>query len=179
VPYLSSLSGTSRFRRDPRDREIHIGLVWRAGGWDRRRSVDLRLFGALARDEVRLHLLLDLTDEVLPFAADDLACSNISDFAATISQLDLILSVDTMTAHLAGAMGLPVWTMLCHESDWRWGQRSTTPWYPTMRLFRQSTPGDWLGVISEVADALEEIVRRRTQERVHATEVLETKVLTL
>jgi hypothetical protein len=67
-----------------------------------------------------------------------------SDTAALLSLLDLTISVDTSVAHLAGAMGLPVWVMLRHRPDWRWG------WYPTARLFRQSRAGDWDSVVTAV-----------------------------
>jgi ADP-heptose:LPS heptosyltransferase len=67
-------------------------------------------------------------------------------------QLDLIVSVDSMPAHLAGALGIPVWTLLPCAADWRWMRdRRDCPWYPTMRLFRQHTPGDWSAVAVEVA----------------------------
>jgi ADP-heptose:LPS heptosyltransferase len=67
----------------------------------------------------------------------------------------LIITVDTMVAHLAGALGRPVWTLLHSEPDWRWFQnRTDSPWYPTMQLFRQPTPDDWKTVIQEVRAAL-------------------------
>jgi len=89
--------------------------------------------------------LVDLTDSIVDFA----------DTAALISLLDLVISVDTAVAHLAGAMSKPVWTLLPFAPDWRWllGRRDT-PWYPTMRLFRQTGPGDWKGVFAEVATDL-------------------------
>jgi hypothetical protein len=60
-----------------------------------------------------------------------------------------------MPAHLAGALGVPVWTLLCAEADWRWlEKREDSPWYPTMRLFRQKTAGDWDGVIAELVGEL-------------------------
>jgi ADP-heptose:LPS heptosyltransferase len=79
-----------------------------------------------------------------------------------MASLDLILSVDSMPAHLAGALGLPVWTLLPAEADWRWmAERSDTPWYPTMRLFRQHRAGDWEAVIARVADALQALIAGR------------------
>ena len=73
-----------------------------------------------------------------------------------VEQLDLVISVDTAVAHLAGALGKPVWTLLSATPDWRWLlEGETTPWYPTMRLFRQVRPGDWAGVVERVVDALE------------------------
>ncbi len=92
--------------------------------------------------------LFDLTDFIGDFA----------DTAAFISLLDLVISVDTGVAHLAGAMGRPVWTLLPFTPDWRWLLgRKNSPWYPTMRLFRQRVPGDWKGVFEEVASTLREI----------------------
>lgn len=81
-----------------------------------------------------------------------------SDTAALIAALDLIIAVDTSVAHLAGAMGKPVWNLLAFAPDWRWLlQRTDTPWYPTMRLFRQPAPGNWSGAIKLVVDALGEL----------------------
>lgn len=80
--------------------------------------------------------------------------------AQVIRGLDLVISVDTAIAHLAAAMGETVWTLLCHAPDWRWLlERGDTPWYPTMRLFRQPRPGDWDGLMEQVAQALGERVR--------------------
>jgi ADP-heptose:LPS heptosyltransferase len=75
-----------------------------------------------------------------------------------------VITVDSMPAHLAGALGVPTWTMLHAEHDWRWMQRRTdSPWYPGMRLFRQPEPGGWESVIAELQEALaREVVRRRT-----------------
>ncbi len=81
--------------------------------------------------------------------------SGILDTAAGIMNLDLVISVDTMVAHLAGAMARPVWTLLPFAADFRWMLgREDSPWYPTMRLFRQPAPGDWAGVIRELAGEL-------------------------
>ena len=75
--------------------------------------------------------------------------------AAAIEALDLVLSVDTSVVHLAGALGTPVWTLLPQRADWRWlTGRDDTPWYPSMRLFRQAPGGGWDGVIDAVAAAL-------------------------
>jgi ADP-heptose:LPS heptosyltransferase len=69
--------------------------------------------------------------------------------------LDLMITVDSMPAHLAGALGVPVWTLLPHDSDWRWLEhRSDSPWYPTMRLFRQREREDWRGLIDDVRRAI-------------------------
>ena len=76
--------------------------------------------------------------------------------ADALMEVDLVITVDTMLAHLAGALGRPVWTLLAFAPDWRWMlDRTDTPWYPTMRLFRQSKPNDWAGVFREVRRELE------------------------
>jgi ADP-heptose:LPS heptosyltransferase len=75
--------------------------------------------------------------------------------AAQMRALDLVIAVDTMAAHLAGALGVPVWTLLHEDCDWRWmSERSDSPWYPTMRLFRQRPRGGWDSVIDNVIAAL-------------------------
>ena len=90
--------------------------------------------------------LLSCADEFRDFAAT----------AAAIMALDLVITVDTAVAHLAGALGKPVWIMLPFAADWRWlVEREDSPWYPTARLFRQATPGDWLELTGRVRRALE------------------------
>ncbi|MFM7734099.1 MAG: tetratricopeptide repeat protein, partial [Cyanobium sp.] len=77
------------------------------------------------------------------------------ELAAILEQCDLVITTDTAMAHLAGAIGRPTWLLLHHQSEWRWGlDGSSTPWYPSLRLFRQGTPGDWSGVIEAVAAEL-------------------------
>ena len=78
------------------------------------------------------------------------------DTAALLAELDLIITVDTSIAHLAGALGRPAWVLLPFAPDWRWQLvREDSPWYPTLRLFRQSRPGDWPSVIARVRTELE------------------------
>ena len=75
--------------------------------------------------------------------------------AEYLSGLDLVITIDSLPAHLAGALGVPVWTLLSTPADWRWlTERSDSPWYPTMRLFRQSDPGKWGPVVEDVRRAL-------------------------
>ena len=82
--------------------------------------------------------------------------ANMDRFAAQVASMDLVLTIDNSTAHLAGALGLPVWLMLPHAADWRWlEKRADSPWYPTMRLFRQPQPGAWGAVVDAVLERLE------------------------
>ncbi|MBF2028140.1 MAG: tetratricopeptide repeat protein, partial [Oscillatoriales cyanobacterium C42_A2020_001] len=93
--------------------------------------------------------LQDVQDQLTDFA----------DTAAAIAQLDLIITVDTAVAHLAGALGKPTWLLLAHVPDWRWlMNRDDSPWYPTMRLFRQNKPGEWAEVFERVKQALKQKV---------------------
>jgi ADP-heptose:LPS heptosyltransferase len=76
-------------------------------------------------------------------------------FAAQIAAMDMVITIDNSTAHLAGALGTPVWVLLPFAPDWRWLlETSRSPWYPTMKLFRQSQPGDWRSVVARVKTAL-------------------------
>jgi len=84
------------------------------------------------------------------------------DSAAVMMNLDLIVSIDTGLAHLAGALGRPLWILLKHVPEWRWMlDRSDSPWYPTARLFRQKEPGDWSAIVEEAAGELERLVGAR------------------
>jgi tetratricopeptide (TPR) repeat protein len=86
--------------------------------------------------------------------------ADFAETAAAVSRLDLVISVDTSVAHLAGALGRPIWLLLPYTSEWRWLlEREDSPWYPTARLFRQRNPGDWPGVAREVAAALAQTAR--------------------
>ncbi|HEU4629268.1 MAG TPA: hypothetical protein VFS08_05960, partial [Gemmatimonadaceae bacterium] len=157
-----------------RDDGLHVGVVWQSGGWNaERRTIPCRLLAPLAAiPDVTLHALQrgpPLDDWPAAFGpvsgSDDVLAA-----AGVMRALDLVLTVDSFPAHLAGALGVPVWTLLHAECDWRWmatGRRS--PWYPTMRLFRQPTPGAWEPVIAAVAAALRRLARRRTAREV-ATE---------
>jgi len=148
-----------------------IGLVWSGKPTyknDRNRSCSLELFSPLAiinditfyslqkgeaaeqaKNPPEGMKLIDYTEQIHDFA----------DTAAFIENLDLIISVDTAAAHLAGALGKSVWTLLPFVPDWRWLlTRDDSPWYPTMRLFRQPLPGDWKSVIAKLAEELQKII---------------------
>jgi tetratricopeptide (TPR) repeat protein len=153
-----------------------IGLVWRgnpAHSNDRRRSMPAATIAALTRDSTVdwISIQVDATpDELAAFAPSKLLdarefLTDWTDTAALIQALDLVVSVDTSVAHLAGALGKPIWVLLPFAPDWRWMlDRPDSPWYPTMRLFRQNEPGDWAGALARVAAALTErsaIARQR------------------
>jgi hypothetical protein len=137
-----------------------IGLVWEVGDWDKRRSVPAEAFRALGLETGAQIFSLQQGSgrgAAAQIPARDIAVADIADLARLILQLDLVITVDTMVAHLCGAIGAPVWTMLHADCDWRWprdGSRST--WYPTMRLFHQDVPGCWQPVIAQMIAALRE-----------------------
>jgi ADP-heptose:LPS heptosyltransferase len=137
---------------------------------DRNRSCPLENFGALSEfPGVRLYGLQKgsaaaQADKFSKGTAFDNLGEDFEDFADTagaIANLDLVVSVDTSVAHLAGAMGKPVWVLLPFLPDWRWMMgREDSPWYPTMRLFRQQKRGDWATVFRSVSNELRELAKR-------------------
>jgi tetratricopeptide (TPR) repeat protein len=140
-----------------------IGIVWAGSNIhleDCRRSITLSQLGPLMQlpDIAWISLQKQSTSPLQSagglhdWTAD---LRDFSDTAALISRLDLVISVDTAVAHLAGALGKPVWMLLAFVPDWRWMlHRTDSPWYPTMRLFRQTEPGNWHTPIAEMASAL-------------------------
>jgi ADP-heptose:LPS heptosyltransferase len=139
-----------------------VGVVWAGRPThlrDRSRSISPELLEPLA-GVPRIALISlqvgrraeDLRSPIHDFTAD---LTDFEQTAGLIDQLDLVIAVDTAVAHLAGAMGKPVWVMLPFSPDWRWMlDRDDSPWYPSMRLFRQAEPGNWRGVIRRIADEL-------------------------
>ena len=147
---------------------LNIGLVWAGGreqSYDARRSLKLDQFAPLATIPgvrfVSLQLGEPADEAKMPPAGLDLVdwtgeISDFADTAALIANLDLVIAVDTSAAHLAGALGRPVWILSRHDGCWRWLlNRSDSPWYPTARLFHQPAPGQWDPVIADVATALQ------------------------
>ena len=99
---------------------------------------------------------------ILRFPTLDTGAEAFLDTAAVLKCVDLLVTSDTAAAHLAGALGVPTWLCLMHEPDWRWtGAGVRTPWYSSMRLFRQTVAGDWRGLYREVARALEQVIKER------------------
>jgi tetratricopeptide (TPR) repeat protein len=159
--------------RLPSDGSLRVGLVWAGNPEhpnDRFRSMALSMLRPILEVAgVRFVSLQkgpgteQATEAVLTgveWVDVGAELEDFSDTAAVISQLDLVICVDTAVAHLAGALGKPVWVMLPQPADFRWLEgREDSPWYPTMRLFRQSRRDDWSNVVEGVATALEERVR--------------------
>jgi tetratricopeptide (TPR) repeat protein len=162
---------------------LRIGIAW-AGNpryrADHRRSMHLStllpLLHAFDADWISLQkgkaadqltaLLADLPSSIRIYDGSS-RDTDLAETAALIETLDLVITTDTSIAHLAGAMGKPVWILLSHLADWRWMQDAdTSPWYPTARLFRQSAPGDWPGVFARVIAALTRFTSSR--DRAHA-----------
>jgi hypothetical protein len=173
IPYLRSDPALAERWRAALPPGIKVGLAWagdpRRGrlidnAMDRRRSMS---FAALAPllDVPGLRFVSLQLGEAAGQATADVAAgrlidptARLGDFADTaglMANLDLVITVDTAVAHLAGALGRPVWVMSRFDGCWRWlRDRDDSPWYPGLRLFRQAAPGDWPGVVAGVAEAL-------------------------
>ncbi len=149
---------------------LRVGLVWAGSprpsfppGWsvDRRRSLDPALLQPiLAVPGVRFVSLQKGAAEVaLPgVPAMGAAIADFADSAAIMTGLDLVIAVDTAAAHVAGAIGKPVWLLNRFDGCWRWRtDRTDSPWYPTMRIYRQPRPGDWASVVGQVAADLRRV----------------------
>ena len=150
-----------------------VGLVWAGAGhdddaggqlMDRRRSLPLADFAPLGRVNGVTLVNLRQHDPSAPFEVPDgmqlfdpmAGVTDFADTAAVVAHLDLVISVDTSVAHLAGAMGKPVWLLSRFNGCWRWMRdRNDSPWYPGMRIYRQSVPLDWSGVLADVRRDLE------------------------
>lgn len=149
-------------------RKFRVGLVW-AGRRkpDPGRTCPLQMFSPLAGVPGVRFYSLQMRNEMC--SGDDAAVGlglvdhtpeirDFSDTAALVAHLDLVISIDTGVAHLAGAMGKETWVLLPYAADWRWLlDRYDSPWYPTMKLFRQESPGDWSGPVDSVCRELSRV----------------------
>lgn len=133
---------------------LHVGIAWRSGDWAPARSIPTRALQPLAQVPGIVLYSLQYPPEPLSFPAHAIACRDILRLARRMAMLDLVISVDTMVAHLAGALGLPTWLLLHSFPDWRWMESGDrTPWYPSMRLFRSNEP-HWRTLLRRVCAAL-------------------------
>ena len=169
VPYLFADDGKVAHWRERLQAlpGLKVGIAW-AGNpeyrADARRSLHLDMLRSLATvpgvSFVSLQkgpavAQVDAASGLLPLVRFDAELHDFSDTAALMMNLDIVISVDTAVAHLAGALGRPTWLLNRFDSDWRWlVDRSDSPWYPTLRVFRQSAPGNWAGVVADIAAAL-------------------------
>jgi hypothetical protein len=142
---------------------LAVGLVWKAGERNPTRSIPFSLLAPFSKfTDIKYYII-----QRDPGSAEwdgefgiHLNGSSLFEDARIIRSLDLLITVDTMAAHLAGALGVPVWTLLQAEADWRWMEnREDSPWYPTMRLFRQQHPGKWQPVIEQVIAELHQLLK--------------------
>jgi hypothetical protein len=146
---------------------FRIGLAWQTGEWDPSRSIPLKEFNPLLRTKHDFYSLQkggDLTSSAFRSEIRDIEAhaADVGDTAALVLEMDLIITADTMTAHLAGALGRPVWILLPFAADWRWMlSRDDSPWYPTASLFRQERAGQWGPVIEKIAGRLRSLEFRR------------------
>jgi hypothetical protein len=169
TPYVRSVG-------EARERPLRVGLSW-AGNprykADKQRSMELGMLIPLLRvpgvNWISLQKgqaaeqLAALTGEVFIWDGSS-GDRELAETAALLATLDLVVTTDTCIAHLAGAMGKPLWILLAKLGDWRWMQEiETTPWYPTARLFRQSEAGDWTGVIRRIMEELTELQWRSSK----------------
>jgi ADP-heptose:LPS heptosyltransferase len=169
-PYLKAdPAERERFRSRYGDGQRLIGLAWHTSSQKTgpKRSIGLDLLAPLFALAGNRWISLQYGDfDALEHQASeagallriDRAVDQLADmdtFAAQVAAMDLVITIDNSTAHLAGALGVPVWLLLPFASDWRWlQQREDCPWYPSMRLFRQLHPGAWEPVMENVRDAL-------------------------
>lgn len=176
VPYLrADKKLTQQWReRLPQDSSFKIGICWHGdAAHGHSKFMPLEYIARLAHlENVRLYCLqkfngLDQLDAVsektMIVQFDELDTDNgpFMDTAALMKNLDLVITADTSIAHLAGGLGVPTWVVLPFPAEWRWQHGTTTPWYPTMKLFRQKTYNQWDDVLEDIVDALVPLVAQR------------------
>ncbi len=176
IPYLSTcpISTEKWSQRLGKLAGIKVGIAWRGNPKhknDRNRSIHPKVLSKIIKTSGCIFISLQKNakdDDLAVFSGRqnyiDIAgeLDDFADTAAVIENLDLVISVDTSIAHLAGALGKPVWIFLPFDPDWRWLlDRNDSPWYPSVRLFRQSRIGDWTSVIDAAAQCLAEHSVRR------------------
>jgi hypothetical protein len=167
VPYLRAVSdAVQAWRERLGPGGLRVGVAWSgnpAHTNDNNRSMGVETFRAVATEGCRFFTVQPHTREAdrQPMAqwqqvADvGRTLRDFADTAALMEALDLVITVDTSVAHLAGALGRPVWILVPYVPDWRWMlERADSPWYPTARLFRQQAPGDWGPVLQQVRSEL-------------------------
>ncbi|RAU23447.1 hypothetical protein CU669_04820 [Paramagnetospirillum kuznetsovii] len=168
MPYLKAPPRPNLMIPRPESSRLMVGLVWAGKTTPRDRSWPLEELLPLLENPLVTFCSLQMgprTADLTRLGVDRLvvdgapALTSFADTAAVMERLDLIITIDTSTGHLAGALGRPVWVLLRHVSDWRWQDEPlTSPWYPTMRLFRQPTPDDFKTPVAAMAKALADLL---------------------
>jgi hypothetical protein len=164
VPYLS-VRGVQKRRQSSVSEPLKVGIVWSSSTYNRARSIPIEeLAQIFALPGLKFYALQygPEHNNVRRYpAVHDLhhRLITIEDTARIMCGLDLVITVDTMAAHLAGALAIPVWMLLPYECDWRWMlNREDSPWYPTMRLFRQPSPGNWNAAVRRIKAELQALI---------------------
>ncbi len=173
--HFRRLAGEREFRLEPSP-GLKVGIVWagaaghKLNAW---RSSTLEHFLVLAElPELTLYSFLvgDRSADIQRAGAEDLVLDlsreigSWADTAAALARMDLVIGVDTGTMHLAGSLGVPCWLLNAASPDWRWmSGEGPTPWYPSMRMFRQRRLGDWSGLLAEVRDVLSVFIAERAR----------------
>ncbi len=165
VPYFNVKPAETKYIPASQHKRLRVGLVWSGKATPYDRSCDFeKLLPLMQNTKVNYYSfqLGGRRDDIKQVGAEayiyDMGGSirDFHDTARLMQHMDLIISIDSAAAHLAGALGLPVWVILLHSSDWRWLlNRDDSPWYPTMRLFRQTESYSWDGCLKQVEDAFE------------------------
>lgn len=175
IPYLTATATPPPALNRPSS-DFKVGIVWAGNPShqnNRYRSCGLEPFRSLLElPNIRFYSLQkgeaasEFQGQDWPIHDLSTDLQNFADTAAAIAQLDLVITVDTAVAHLAGALGKPVWVLLAFAPDWRWMlDRTDSPWYPSMRLFRQPQAGDWQSVFQQVKTALAQQVASMSSDR--------------
>ena len=158
---LPSLSANRAMSSPVVAKTKRIGLVWAGGDWDSDRWIPFHyLLDLLSNSRFEWWNLqggqaAEQADSYPLNCSRELRDGGVIGLAREISTMDLVISIDTLASHLAGALGVPTWLLLKHDADWRWMKdRADSPWYPATRCFRQARPGQWEGVMREVMMAL-------------------------
>jgi len=175
VPYLNAPKVFFDNLKLPETKNVKVGIVWAGNpnhANDHNRSTELSRFLSLATipnltlysiQKGQQHHLNSLYPKTKVVDLDPYTAS-FGDTAAVIEQLDLVITVDTSVAHLAGAMGKPVWVLVSYVFDWRWlMDRTDSPWYPSMRLFRQHSDQNWSTVFTDIKQALTEEISKNNK----------------
>ena len=171
VPYLRAPRGAGFELTHPASAKLAVGIVWadraEAPAGNQGGAGLGEFFALLGRPEVAVYSLqtgpraADLREHATAGLIHDLSnlINGIDDLAKVLEQMDLVVTVNTVVAQLAGALGRPVWLILPRASAWVWAlEPEASPWYPTMRLFRQPRPGDWRGAFEAAAKKLTALV---------------------